>query len=148
MLKFVKIYTSKGFKISKKEVHNLIGFLREELDFKIALLEINFVDLETIISVNSTYMKHNYPTDIVTLDFSAEIDRLDSELFISYDVAKENAVKYKVTLNEELIRLIIHGILHVTGYDDTTEKEKKKMKKIENFLTNKYSFLALNAEIK
>jgi rRNA maturation RNase YbeY len=126
----------------------LIKSISEEIEFKIYSLEINFVDLETIKEVNNTYMKHNYETDIVTLDYSKKNDRLDTELFISYDVAKENAEKFKVSLNEELIRLIIHGILHVTGFDDTSPAEKRKMKKVENKLTKKFNNIDLSPVIK
>ena len=148
MSKFIRVGISKGFKISKQNVHKLIGKLSEELNFKIESLDVNFVDLPTIVEINNSYMGHNYPTDIVTLDFSPEIGRLDTELFISFDVAKENAEKYGVELNNELVRLVIHGILHVIGYDDTTPSEKRKMKKIENNLTEKFGKFNLKAVIK
>ncbi len=148
MSKFVHVYCSPNFTISKRIIHNLIKSISEEIEFKIYSLEINFVDLETIKEVNNTYMKHNYETDIVTLDYSKKNDRLDTELFISYDVAKENAEKFKVSLNEELIRLIIHGILHVTGFDDTSPAEKRKMKKVENKLTKKFNNIDLSPVIK
>ncbi len=148
MSKFVRVGVSSGFIISKINVHRLVKYLSEELNFKLDSLEINFVDLETIVSINNLYMKHNYPTDIVTLDFSQGISRLDTELFISYDVANENAEKYGIELNEELVRLIIHGILHVTGYDDTTSSEKRKMKRVENRLTKKYGKINLSPVIK
>ncbi len=148
MSKFVHVYSSPGFSISKRTVHKLVKLISDELGFKINSLEINFVDIKTIKEVNVSYMKHNYETDIVTLDYSQKIDRLDTELFISYDVACENSKKFKVTFNEELIRLVIHGILHVTGYDDISSAEKRKMKKVENKLTNKFKNINLSPVIK
>ncbi len=148
MSKFVHVYSSPGFSISKRTVHKLVKLISDELGFKINSLEINFVDIKTIKEVNILYMKHNYETDIVTLDYSQKIDRLDTELFISYDVACENSKKFKVTFNEELIRLVIHGILHVTGYDDISSAEKRKMKKVENKLTNKFKNINLSPVIK
>ena len=148
MSKFVHVYSSPGFSISKRTVHKLVKLISDELGFKINSLEINFVDIKTIKEVNILYMKHNYETDIVTLDYSQKIDRLDTELFISYDVACENSKKFKVTFNEELIRLVIHGILHVTGYDDISAAEKRKMKKVENKLTNKFKNINLSPVIK
>ena len=148
MSKFVHVYSSPGFSISKRTVHKLVKLISDELGFKINSLEINFVDIKTIKEVNILYMKHNYETDIVTLDYSPKIDRLDTELFISYDVACENSKKFKVTFNEELIRLVIHGILHVTGYDDISSAEKRKMKKVENKLTNKFKNINLSPVIK
>ncbi len=148
MSKNIRVGVSKGFKISKKSVHELIGKLSKELNFTVCSLDVNFVDLPSIVEINNSYMKHNFPTDIVTLDFSSEIGRLDTELFISFDVAKENAEKYNVEFNEELVRLIIHGILHVIGYDDTTPNEKRKMKRVENKLTEKFGQFNLKAVIK
>ena len=68
---------------------------------------------------------------------------LEGELFISIDDAGEYAGKYKVPLKDELIRLVIHGFLHLVGYDDRSPGDKRKMKQVENSLLNKY-FSRLN----
>jgi probable rRNA maturation factor len=69
------------------------------------------------------------------------LNNLDGEIFISYEDAESNSTRYKNTLNEEISRLVIHGMLHLIGYDDIKEKDFKKMKKLENQLLNKYKFV-------
>jgi len=139
MIKNVSVYSDKDIKISKKDVHALISKLRNDLTFVIEGVSINFISKEEIQSVNIEYLNHDYTTDIITLSYSGNPKIVDTEIFISYLDASENAEKFGVSLNSELIRLVIHGILHVTGYDDTTEKFKKEMKKIENKLVDNYS---------
>jgi len=146
MSKFVSVNDTREFRIQKRAVHKLVKFLSDELNFKIFSLNISFVSSDKMIEINNAFLGHDYDTDIVTLDYSegeGGAKKLDAEIYISYNQAKRNAKKYKVSVNEEVIRLIIHGILHLTGYDDTTPNEKRKMKRAENKLTKKYSFMEL-----
>ena len=76
-------------------------------------------------------------TDIITFDFS-EKERISGELYISIDRVKENAVLFKVKKEEELIRVIIHGILHLVGYEDENSVEKREMNEMENIYIKKY----------
>lgn len=130
-------------KIDKVSVHKLIKSLRDELNFKIESLSVNFIDSSQIKQINSEYLDHNSSTDILSFNYSGSNNNLDGELFISYPDAEINSKKYKVTLNQELNRLIIHGILHLLGYNDTTKSEKKIMKSLENQLTYKNNFALL-----
>ena len=86
-------------------------------------------------------MKHNYPTDIITFDYSKKKLLFDAELYISLQDAEINAKKYNVFLEQELIRLVIHGVLHILGYDDKSQKNRLVMKRTENRLLNEYMFL-------
>lgn len=140
MNKKIFISFSKKTVFGKREVHKIVGYLLNELDLEIESLEINFVSKDEIHNLNKQFLKHDYSTDIITFDYSQNKQILDGELFISVDDAKEYSFQYKVTLEEELTRLIIHGILHLAGYDDQTPKEKSKMKRIENKLTENYKF--------
>lgn len=81
--------------------------------------------------MNAQYLGHNYPTDIITFEFE-DPENMNGELYINLDVAKENANEYKVSLESELSRLIIHGTLHLVGYKDKTADEKIKMTEGEN----------------
>jgi probable rRNA maturation factor len=141
MSKFISVFDEPNFKVRKREIHKLIKWLSEELDFKVFSLFISFVSSEEMIGINKQFLNHDYDTDIVTLDYSNDIKIIDADIFISYPMAQKNADKYKVSVNKEIIRLIIHGILHLTGYDDKTPNEKRKMKKVENKLTEKFSIL-------
>ena len=98
-------------------------------------MSINFVTADYLLEINQQYLKHNYHTDIITFNYSGSTDNLDGELFISVHEAMANALKYKVNVDNELLRLVIHGILHLIGFDDKQPNEKKKMKVEENKLT-------------
>lgn len=138
-MKNVKLFTEKGIRIEKKVVDNLVEKLSRELEFSIGYLELNFVGVETILDINKNHLDHNNTTDIITFNYSDENCSFDAEIFISVPDALENSKKYGVTIDNELGRLIIHGLLHLLGYDDTIASKKKKMKAKENELVEKYS---------
>ena len=91
--------------------------------------------------MNKAYLQHNYSTDIITFNYSELVKKIDGEIFISIDDALDNAKKYKVSLSDELVRLVIHGVLHLLGYDDQTTSDKKTMKRLENKLLSKNKFI-------
>ena len=95
-------------------------------------INIIFCDDTFLLIKNKKYLNHSSLTDILTFDFSTE-KSLSGDIFISTERVKENATKYNVSFNKELNRVIIHGILHLLGYKDKTEKEKKIMRKKEDF---------------
>ena len=95
-------------------------------------ISIIFCSDKKILEVNLEYLQHDYYTDIITFDY-CEGDRLNGDLFISIDSVKENASYYGVEFSEELNRVIVHGILHLIGYDDHSEKDKKLMRQKENY---------------
>lgn len=115
----------------------------EDLEFSIESLFINFITSEEIHNINKEFLNHDRSTDIITFNYSGSHFELDGEIFISIDDAKIFARKYNVSLSKEFTRLIIHGILHLKGYDDIIKKDRVKMKRIENNLTNKYIFALL-----
>ena len=130
-------------KIKKSNVHDLIKSLSVELNFLVSNLEINFISGEDIHAINKSYLKHDYTTDIITFNYSDSLQQIDGEIFISIDDALSNSKKFKVTLSEELVRLVIHGILHLLGYDDQNVTDKKIMKRLENKLLSKNNFILL-----
>ncbi|MBK7106692.1 MAG: rRNA maturation RNase YbeY [Ignavibacteriae bacterium] len=138
MIKNLTISTNPKVKIDKRKIHELILNLKKEYSFQINSLAINFISEKEIIPINQKYLGHNFSTDIITFNYSGENDSLDGEIFISLDDACFNAKKFNVTLENELIRLVIHGILHLLGFDDKLTKDKKKMKVEENKLVSKF----------
>ncbi len=141
-MKNVRVYGVYKF-IKKRKVGVLVKDLSTILEFTVNSLEINFISDDKIKEINSEHLNHNYSTDIITFNYSDEQKKIDGEIFISIDDANENARKYKVTLLEEISRLIIHGILHLLGYDDQHKKDKIKMKRQENKLLNTLKFILL-----
>ena len=89
----------------------------------------NDIDL---LDKNSKYLNHNNFTDILTFDYS-ENNNISGDIYISIERVEENAKTYKVTFQNELDRVMIHGILHLLGYKDKSEKEQKIMREKEDF---------------
>lgn len=145
LIKNLFVY-SENRNLDKKRVHNLINSLKLELQFTIQSLYINFIDSEKIREINKEYLKHNYSTDVISFNYSGSNNELDGEIFISLDDAAGFAEKYKVSLNSELKRLVIHGILHLIGFNDNNKSNRSKMKKMENSLLNKNNFALLRSE--
>jgi rRNA maturation RNase YbeY len=84
-----------------------------------------------ILEVNNQYLAHDYYTDIITFDYS-ESDTISGDLFISLDTVRSNAQKFAVPYEQELYRVMIHGILHLCGIDDKTNDARAIMKNCEN----------------
>lgn len=85
--------------------------------------------------INVEYLKHDTYTDIITFDYT-EMGIISSDIFISIDRVKENASTFNNSFNFELSRVIIHGILHLLGYKDKSEKEAAIMRSKEDFYLN------------
>ncbi len=90
-----------------------------------------FCDDEEILKVNRQYLKHDYYTDIITFDY-CEGDLLSGDLFISLDTVKSNAELFGKTYEDELHRVIIHGILHLVGINDKGPGEREIMEAAED----------------
>ena len=142
ILKNLRVYSIDN-NIKKSKIHDLVKSLSYELNFVVSNLEINIISSKEILEVNRNYLKHNYTTDIITFNYSSIIRELDGEIFISVDDALANSKKFKVALSDELVRLVIHGVLHLLGYDDQRIADKKVMKKLENKLLSNNNFILL-----
>ena len=142
MIKNLQVF-SPSKSIDKLSIHKLVGSLKKELNLHIDSLVINFVTAAEITELNEKYLDHYYSTDVITFDYSEDRNEIDAEIFISLNDAESNARKYKVHFKNEFTRLIIHGILHLLGYDDQQKKNKIIMKRMENDLLNKNKFILL-----
>lgn len=90
-----------------------------------------FCDDNYLLPLNKKFLKHKTLTDIITFDNSDGISLL-GEIYISVERVRENAKKYSPSFEEELHRVMVHGVLHLCGYNDKTQKEKNLMRKKEN----------------
>jgi probable rRNA maturation factor len=118
----------------KDEVEITVWLERCLVDLNISNYQIDyvFVDDQTLLSMNQKHLKHDSLTDILTFDLSDEKNNLNSEIYISHDRVLENSIQYGCTFEEELRRVMIHGVLHLSGYNDHTEDEKSLMRRLEN----------------
>lgn len=85
-----------------------------------------------ILRTNNEFLGHDYYTDVITFDYSEE-GTLSGDLLISVDTVRGNANEYCVSYRDELMRVIVHGVLHLCGYKDKTEQETEMMREKENF---------------
>jgi len=95
--------------------------------------EINYIfcDDEALYKINVEFLQHDTYTDIISFDYTLGTI-VNGDIYISVDRVKENAEKFSTTFTEEMYRVMIHGILHYTGYKDKTEEDKKEMRNKEN----------------
>ncbi len=85
-----------------------------------------------LLDINRKFLQHDYYTDIITFDY-CEGEVLSGDLFISVDSVRDNSVEFGTEFKDELNRVIVHGLLHLIGYDDHTEEDIKMMRSKENY---------------
>ena len=117
--------------IKKRETTAWIKAVAASYDRKVGEIGYMFVDDERILEVNNEYLGHDYYTDIITFDY-CEDDILNGDLVISLDTVRTNAEKFGKDYDEELHRVIIHGILHLCGINDKGPGEREIMEAAEN----------------
>ena len=118
-------------KIKKREVTAWIKAVAASYGRKVGEIGYLFVDDEKILEVNNEYLGHNYYTDIITFDYD-EGDVINGDMVISLDTVRTNAEQFGKAYEEELHRVIIHGILHLCGIDDKGPGEREIMEAAEN----------------
>lgn len=100
-------------------------------NFNIGELSIIFCSNNYILNINKKFLCHDYFTDIITFNYN-EANLLSGDIFISLETVTTNAVEFGAEFDVELRRVIIHGILHLIGFDDLTDDDKKVMRQHEN----------------
>lgn len=94
----------------------------------------HFCSDDRLLEINKIHLDHDYFTDIITFPYAYE--QIESDIFISVDRVLDNAKKLNVPQTEELRRVMVHGLLHMCGYNDTSPEEKENMRKKETFYLN------------
>ncbi len=114
----------------------------ENAKWKIGELSFVFCDDAYLHKMNVEYLNHDTLTDIITFDNSDEENKIEGDIFISVERVKENAVTLKTVFEQELRRVIIHGVLHLCGYKDKTKKDAQIMREKEDFYIAKWLEMA------
>ncbi len=127
-------YQTDGVKmpaIKRKENSAWVKAVAASYGKKVSEIAYIFCSDDKILEVNRQYLQHDYYTDIITFDY-CEGDTISGDLFISLDTVRTNAEQVGATYDEELHRVIIHGILHLCGINDKGPGEREIMEAAEN----------------
>ena len=125
------------FLFKRRAVHNAwLKAVAVEENCRLGEISVIFCSDAYLLDMNKKYLGHDYFTDIITFDYS-EGELLSGDLFISVDTVRSNAAFYSAEFDDELDRVIVHGILHLIGYDDHSEEEFAAMKEKENYYLSK-----------
>lgn len=132
---------------------NMVSFFSEDIDFKVVnplktkkwlknasnsegyeVSQLNYIFCsdEYLLEINKQYLDHDYFTDIITFDNSEEDNQLEGDIYISVDRVRENAATFHTDFDTEMRRVLIHGLLHLAGHDDTSEALKTAMRAKED----------------
>ncbi|MBQ2185106.1 MAG: rRNA maturation RNase YbeY [Bacteroidaceae bacterium] len=131
-------YNAEGVKmpaIKRRENSAWVKAVAASYGKKVGEIAYIFVNDKKILDVNRQYLQHDYYTDIITFDYSDD-DIISGDLFISLDTVRSNAEQIGTTYEQELRRVIIHGILHLCGINDKGPGEREKMEAAEDKALN------------
>lgn len=123
---------------NEEEISKWISGVITSEEFKEGDINYVFCDDDYLLKLNIEFLKHDTLTDIISFDESIG-KILQGDVFISILRVKENAKGFNVSFQEELNRVIVHGVLHYCGYKDKTEEDSKQMRIKENFYLNQLS---------
>lgn len=123
---------------AKKVKPFLAAIFRRE---KKKMQQVNFVFCSDkfLLEINRSFLNHDYYTDIITFPLQEKGMPVIGEIYISAERVKENSKLFRTTIKQEMLRIIIHGVLHLCGYDDKTKKGKKIMTEKEDFYLSLYN---------
>lgn len=120
-------YTLPQKQLTKKWLKSVI----ENFGFSVGTINYIFCSDKEILKINNEYLGHNYYTDIITFPYT-ENNKVSSDIFISIDTVKSNSEKFNQNFHDELNRVMVHGVLHLVGFDDKSKSDKIKMREEEN----------------
>lgn len=131
----------------------MLAFFSEEIDFKVpqtlktkkwiktvsesegySIGDLNYIFCsdDYLLEINRQYLDHDYYTDIITFDNSEEEDKIEGDIYVSVDRVRDNATNLNISFDAELRRVLIHGLLHLIGFEDSDEQLKAQMRAKED----------------
>ncbi len=139
----IRYFEEEGVRSKLKQKRALSKFISEDIirqHLEVQQIDINYIfcNDESLLEKNIAFLDHHTLTDIITFDLSATEEDLMAELYISVDRVADNAAAFGVSYEQELHRVIFHGILHLCGFKDKTDKEAKEMRRQEDLCIQAY----------
>ncbi|MEE4311530.1 MAG: rRNA maturation RNase YbeY [candidate division KSB1 bacterium] len=138
--------------MKKIEIHNIHASIRvvktrlvriakivmEQEDIDEFMISLIFVNTNYIVELNRQFLNHDYSTDVLSFPLNESVSPLIGEIYVNLDKVEEQAEDYEVTFDNELQRIVIHGLLHLCGYRDDDESSKRRMTALEDSYLNLY----------
>jgi rRNA maturation RNase YbeY len=116
----------------KKNFKSWLKKVADKEGFKIKDLNYIFCSDEYLLEINVDYLNHNTFTDIITFDNSEDESTIEGDIFVSIERVRENSQTLNTVFDEELKRVIVHGLLHLCGHDDHSNEDKAEMRRLES----------------
>jgi len=131
----------KKVRITKAWLKNVITYYNK----KVGEINYIFTNEKEILDINTKFLNHSYLTDIITFPYTSN-NIISADIYICIEVVKSNAADFQQEFSEELNRVMVHGVLHMVGFNDHTEKEQYDMRVAENFWLNNLNETLLNVK--
>ena len=123
---------SPGFSFKGRRIYaKWFGKIVANQGKKLSNLNCIFVSNDYLLEINKEFLKHNYFTDVITFNYTIG-DEISGDIFVSIDQVKINSGELNIVFKEELSRVMVHGLLHLLGYDDKTRSDQDRMRQAEN----------------
>lgn len=110
----------------------LLGRVAQGEDVRIKELTLILADHATVLDLNRRFLDHDYHTDVLAFDYSDGTEIVQGEVYVDLDTAHERYAEFGAAFEEEALRYVVHGLLHLVGYSDKTPEGRKKMRALED----------------
>jgi rRNA maturation RNase YbeY len=124
--------------LKKQRIRAWLSFVAKEEGKQMGDISYIFCSDDYLFRMNERYLQAAYFTDVITFDYS-EDNMVSGDIFISVDRVRANAKEFKQSFFSEMLRVILHGILHLCGYNDKTKEEEAKMREMEEYYLQKFA---------
>lgn len=127
--------------VERERLETVLRQAARDQQFEIEYLAVVLTDRETVHALNRDHLGHDYPTDVVSFpleDDAIERRTINGEVYVDVDTARERAPEFGATVDTEILRYAVHGVLHLMGYDDSSEPERDEMRHLEDRYVNQY----------
>jgi rRNA maturation RNase YbeY len=137
----LQIYNTTRKAIPEQQLTDAVLLVLESEGFAVESIVGVYCGNKMMQRINREFLGHDYPTDTITFRYNKERE-IDGEFYISLDVVRENAARFSVDVQQELLRVTLHSALHLIGYDDQSPEERLKMQEKETFYLNRIDTLS------